>query len=170
MLPSTLITISIHAPFEKVNRFLAQPENFAKWAAGLGASLRKTDGGWQADTPQGRINIVFTGENPYGVADHHIRFDNGAELHVPMRAVANGGGTDVQFTLFHLPGMTGEQLAEAKRLTDAHTEAIGALTLAELITSHSYDRHIRAGRLQNRAGRPVLRAAFWTQIRYDETL
>jgi GntR family transcriptional regulator/MocR family aminotransferase len=55
-----------------------------------------------------------------------------------------------------LPERLVEPVAEAKRLTDAHTEAIGALTLAELITSHSYDRHIRAGRLQYRWRRDLL--------------
>jgi GntR family transcriptional regulator/MocR family aminotransferase len=55
-----------------------------------------------------------------------------------------------------LPERLVEPMAEAKRLTDAHTEAIGALTLAELITSHSYDRHIRAGRLQYRWRRDLL--------------
>jgi GntR family transcriptional regulator / MocR family aminotransferase len=55
-----------------------------------------------------------------------------------------------------LPERLVEPVAEAKRLTDAHAEAIGALTLAELITSHSYDRHIRAGRLQYRWRRDLL--------------
>jgi len=55
-----------------------------------------------------------------------------------------------------LPERLVEPVAEAKRFTDAHTEAIGQLTLAELITSHSYDRHIRAGRLQYRWRRDLL--------------
>jgi GntR family transcriptional regulator/MocR family aminotransferase len=55
-----------------------------------------------------------------------------------------------------LPERLVEPLTEAKRLTDAHTETIGQLTLAELITSHGYDRHVRASRLQYRWRRDLL--------------
>jgi GntR family transcriptional regulator/MocR family aminotransferase len=47
-------------------------------------------------------------------------------------------------------------VAEAKRHTDLHTETIGQLTLAELITSHAYDRHIRACRVRYRRRRDKL--------------
>ena len=55
-----------------------------------------------------------------------------------------------------LPERLVEPVAQAKRLTDLHTGAIGQLTLAELITSHSYDRHIRACRLHYRRRRDLL--------------
>lgn len=55
-----------------------------------------------------------------------------------------------------LPDRLVEPVAQAKRLTDLHTGAIGQLTLAELITSHSYDRHIRACRLHYRRRRDLL--------------
>ncbi|MGH8828793.1 MAG: PLP-dependent aminotransferase family protein, partial [Jiangellaceae bacterium] len=37
-----------------------------------------------------------------------------------------------------------------------HTETIGQLALADLITSHDYDRHIRASRLRYRRRRDLL--------------
>jgi GntR family transcriptional regulator/MocR family aminotransferase len=46
-----------------------------------------------------------------------------------------------------LPERLVEPVAQAKRLTDLHTETIGQLALTELITSHAYDRHIRSCRL-----------------------
>jgi GntR family transcriptional regulator/MocR family aminotransferase len=55
-----------------------------------------------------------------------------------------------------LPEQLVEPIAQAKRLTDLHTETIGQLALAELITSHTYDRHIRACRLQYRRRRDLL--------------
>jgi GntR family transcriptional regulator / MocR family aminotransferase len=55
-----------------------------------------------------------------------------------------------------LPERLVEPVAHAKRLTDLHTEAIGQLTLAELITSHAYDRHVRACRLHYRRRRDLL--------------
>jgi GntR family transcriptional regulator / MocR family aminotransferase len=55
-----------------------------------------------------------------------------------------------------LPDWLVEPVAEAKRLTDLHTETVGQLTLAELVTSHAYDRHVRACRLHYRRRRDLL--------------
>jgi len=45
---------------------------------------------------------------------------------------------------------------EAKRYNDHHTETLGQLTLADFITSHAYDRHIRSCRLRYRRRRDLL--------------
>ncbi|GAA1866017.1 MocR-like pyridoxine biosynthesis transcription factor PdxR [Asanoa iriomotensis] len=55
-----------------------------------------------------------------------------------------------------LPARLVEAVVEAKRHTDYHTEVVGQLTLAELITSHGYDRHVRAARSRYRARRDLL--------------
>jgi GntR family transcriptional regulator/MocR family aminotransferase len=55
-----------------------------------------------------------------------------------------------------LPERLVEPVAQAKRLTDLQTEGLGQLTLAELITSHAYDRHVRACRLHYRRRRDLL--------------
>ncbi len=47
-------------------------------------------------------------------------------------------------------------VAAAKQHMDLHTETIGQLALAELVTSHAYDRHIRASRLRYRRRRDLL--------------
>ncbi|WP_040807149.1 MocR-like pyridoxine biosynthesis transcription factor PdxR [Nocardia concava] len=47
-------------------------------------------------------------------------------------------------------------VTEAKLLADHHSETLGQLTLAELITSHAYDRHIRSSRLRYRRRRDLL--------------
>jgi GntR family transcriptional regulator / MocR family aminotransferase len=57
-----------------------------------------------------------------------------------------------------LPSRLVEPVAEAKRLADHHTEALGQLALAELIAAHAYDRHIRACRLRYRRRRDLLLA------------
>ncbi|MEU0500097.1 PLP-dependent aminotransferase family protein [Nocardia sp. NPDC005998] len=49
-----------------------------------------------------------------------------------------------------------EPVIEAKRHADRHTESLGQLTLTELITTHAYDRHIRASRLRYRRRRDLL--------------
>ncbi|GAA2354351.1 GntR family transcriptional regulator [Catellatospora methionotrophica] len=47
-------------------------------------------------------------------------------------------------------------VSAAKRLADLHTESIGQLALADLITTHGYDRHIRSCRLNYRRRRDLL--------------
>ncbi|GAA1974267.1 PLP-dependent aminotransferase family protein [Kitasatospora viridis] len=55
-----------------------------------------------------------------------------------------------------LPGDLVEPVMRAKRLTDFQTEALGQLTLAEFLTSHAYDRHVRSGRARYRRRRDLL--------------
>ena len=49
-----------------------------------------------------------------------------------------------------LPERLMEPVLDAKRHTDLHTETIGQLTLADLITCHAYERHVRSARLRYR--------------------
>ncbi|NUR70620.1 MAG: PLP-dependent aminotransferase family protein [Hamadaea sp.] len=55
-----------------------------------------------------------------------------------------------------LPAYLVEPVVRLKRLTDLHTEIVGQLALADLISEHAYDRHIRAGRLRYRRRRDEL--------------
>jgi GntR family transcriptional regulator/MocR family aminotransferase len=55
-----------------------------------------------------------------------------------------------------LPERLLEPVVRARRHTDLHTEVIGQLALADLITTHAYDRHIRACRLRYRRRRDLL--------------
>ena len=48
------------------------------------------------------------------------------------------------------------RICEAKRYADGHSEVLGQLTLADLIESHAYDRHIRAIRARYRRRRDLL--------------
>ncbi|MHA6758359.1 MocR-like pyridoxine biosynthesis transcription factor PdxR [Streptacidiphilus sp. PAMC 29251] len=47
-------------------------------------------------------------------------------------------------------------VVRAKQEADLYTETLGQLVLAELITTHAYDRHIRAARLRYRRRRELL--------------
>ncbi|MBQ0847730.1 PLP-dependent aminotransferase family protein [Streptomyces sp. BH-SS-21] len=55
-----------------------------------------------------------------------------------------------------LPPHLVDAVADAKLHSDHHTESIGQLALAELITGHAYDRHVRACRLRYRRRRDQL--------------
>ncbi|MGW5349920.1 MocR-like pyridoxine biosynthesis transcription factor PdxR [Streptomyces sp. NPDC004031] len=55
-----------------------------------------------------------------------------------------------------LPAHLVEPVAQAKLYSDYHTGAVGQLALADMIGSHSYDRHVRAARLRYRRRRDLL--------------
>ncbi|WBB71083.1 PLP-dependent aminotransferase family protein [Micromonospora sp. WMMD812] len=55
-----------------------------------------------------------------------------------------------------LPARLVEPVIEAKRHLDVHSETIGQLALADLITSHGYDRQVRAVRRRYRQRRDLL--------------
>ena len=106
---SRQITIGIIQPIDVVYPFLAKPENFPRWASGLGDALKpNADGTWQAEGPNGPVQIRFTPINEYGILDHHVTAA-GALIYMPMRVYANGDGTEIVMTLFRQPAMTSEE-------------------------------------------------------------
>jgi hypothetical protein len=97
---SLTIGIRINRPPDVVYDFTSVPENFLKWASGLGKSLTKTDGEWIAATPQGPMKVRFTDRNGFRVLDHYVIPEPGLEIYIPMRVISNGTGSEVLFTLF----------------------------------------------------------------------
>lgn len=108
MLTSKTLTVTILKPYNDVYRFVAEPENFPMWAKGLG-SIELVDNEWRAETPDGPAIITFSVRNAFGVADHYVKMQDGAEIYVPMRVIANGDYADIVFTLFHQPNMSFEK-------------------------------------------------------------
>ncbi|KRE24096.1 hypothetical protein ASE66_02200 [Bosea sp. Root483D1] len=112
VLPARHISISITRPIEEVYGFLAEPMNFPKWAEGLGGEFSHVEGmTYRAMTPMGPMRVMFSEPNPYGILDHAVVPDSGATMHNPMRALVNGSGSEVVFTLFRRPGMTDDDFA-----------------------------------------------------------
>ena len=106
------LSVSINRRPREVYDFASVPENFPKWATGLGKSLRKMNDKWVAETPQGPMKIRFTERNDFGVLDHYVIPKLGTEIYIPMRVIANGAGSELIFTLFRLPDMSDEKYAE----------------------------------------------------------
>jgi uncharacterized protein YndB with AHSA1/START domain len=95
------IGITIERPAEEVYGFLAEPANFPQWAEGLGHDFEHVEGmTWSAQTPMGRMRILFSEPNHHGVLDHAVIPEHGPAMHNPMRVMANGGGSEIVFTLF----------------------------------------------------------------------
>ena len=59
----------------------------------------------------GPMRVMFSEPNRFGVLDHAVIPDSGAPMHNPMRALANGSGSEVVFTLFRRPEMSDDDFA-----------------------------------------------------------
>jgi hypothetical protein len=106
------VSVSINRSPNEVYQFLAEPENFPQWASGLGHAIRRHGDSWRVKTLHGEVTVRFSEPNPYGIVDHTVYPDEGNEIYVPMRVVANSAGCEVLLTLFRQPGMTDAKFGE----------------------------------------------------------
>ena len=109
-----LIETYVEKPVDEVRRFLAEPRNFARWAAVDEATFRQVGPlEWAADAPAGPRIVRFSPPNDEGIFDHAF-YEPGTEpVMMPMRAMPQGTGTLIAFTFYRRPGMDDEQLASA---------------------------------------------------------
>ena len=98
------LSVSIERDADAVYAFLSVPENFPRWASGLG-SLHRANGQWIAETPDGPMRVRFAESNAFGVLDHWVSPPSGVEIYVPLRVVRNASGCELVFTLFRGPDM-----------------------------------------------------------------
>lgn len=108
LLNSKTLSISICCEPNKVYEFVSNITNLPKWAKTFCRSARKTNEGWIIETPQGLLKIHLAGKNEFGILDHYVSPSPGVEVFVPMRVAPNGSGSEVIFTVFQQPGMSGE--------------------------------------------------------------
>jgi len=111
-LASRTLSVTINRPVDEVYAFAANPENLPKWARGLCKSIARSNGEWIVETPDGPMTVRFVERNPFGVLDHYVTPAPGTEIYVPMRAFANGPGSEVVFTVFRLPDMSDVRFAQ----------------------------------------------------------
>lgn len=123
-LESRTITVWIDRPPRLVYDFAAMPENLPKWATGLGDTIWKSGDEWQVNTPTGLVKLQFSKPNEYGILDHRVIPPSGDPVDVPMRVIANGSGSEVQFTLFRQPDMSAEQFAADARWVERDLHAL----------------------------------------------
>jgi hypothetical protein len=105
------LSIFISRDVRDVYDFISVPENFRLWATGLGKSLKKKDGEWFAETPEGPVRVRFSERNEFGILDHWVSPKPGMQIYIPMRVVPNGVGSELIFTLFRLPDMSDEKFS-----------------------------------------------------------
>ena len=125
MLPARSFSVSINLDWQALYERIWRPEVFPTWAAGLAESdLRAEADHWLADGPDGPIRIRFTPHNAFGVMDHFVDTGEGADVHVPLRVVANGAGAEVILTLYRQPDMTDERFAADIKLVNRDLKAL----------------------------------------------
>ena len=125
--PSRIITVSIDRDWREVYDFASIPENFQRWAAGLGRRFERSGEEWTAEDPDGRlIRIRFSRPNEFGVLDHIVSAE-GKETHNAVRVVPNGTGAEVMFTLLRAPDMTDEIFAADAAAVERDLHALKAL-------------------------------------------
>lgn len=100
------LSVYIDRPVSEVYAFASNPANLPRWAPGLGSSVVEVDGTWFVETAAGRVRVTFAPDNEYGVLDHEVLTPSGETVYVPLRAIADGGGCEVVFTLRRSAGMT----------------------------------------------------------------
>ena len=111
MSTSKTVSVSIARPAAEAYEFLSLPENFPKWASGLGASLRRVGGDWVAETAEGPVRVCFSEPNSFGVLDHSVIRPQGGSVYVPLRVVARERGCELVLTLFRQPDVTDDKFA-----------------------------------------------------------
>ena len=123
-LRSKTLTVSIESPPERVYAFVSNPENLPKWATAFCRSVRRSEGDWIVETPDGPMRIKFVGQNEYGVLDHYVYPRPGLEILNPMRVIPNGSESEIIFTLFQSPTMSDEKFAEDVTLVERDLRAL----------------------------------------------
>jgi hypothetical protein len=118
VLRSKTLSVSIACPPRRVYEFVSNPENLPRWATAFCRSVRKSEGEWIVETPDGPMRIGFVERNKYGVLDHAVTVQPGIEIVNPMRVVPNGSGSEIMFTLFQLPKMSNEKFAKDAGLVE----------------------------------------------------
>ncbi len=109
--PSMTISVQIDRDPEAVYAYVADLNNLPRWATTFCRSIRCEGDGWVMETSLGTMAIRLARENDLGVLDHYLTTPGGETLYVPMRVVSNGSGSEVIFTLFRLPDVSGEAYA-----------------------------------------------------------
>jgi hypothetical protein len=104
------VATTIRRDWREVYAYAADPRHLVAWASGLVEARVSEDpdrpGTWLADSPMGRVEVVFAPVNEYGVLDHTVRLPDGQEVLNPLRVVPLGDGAEVVFHVRRRDGMS----------------------------------------------------------------
>lgn len=106
---SRTVSVEIKRDPDEVYNYLADPMNLPRWSIFI-TDVKPLDDRWQAQTPQGSVELLFSPVNEFRVLDHWVTIKPGVDVYVPMRVLARpGGGSEVIFTVFRQSQMSDQQ-------------------------------------------------------------
>ncbi|MFJ4525713.1 PLP-dependent aminotransferase family protein [Streptomyces sp. NPDC088810] len=146
----------VDALTHEVDAMLLTPSHQYPTGVPLHPSRRQAAGAWTRTTGGLIVEDDYDGEYRYD------RQPVGALQGIaPDRTVYCGTasktlGPALRLAWMALPPQLVKPVVEAKQQADLYTESLSQLILADLITNHAYDRHIRATRLRYRRRRELL--------------
>lgn len=93
-------TLFVQCPPTKLVRFLANAENWPRWAVHNILAVRPdNDGWWLMDTPRGPGRLRIMADERRGILDHEFIDAQEGHWSVPARVIAAGGGSLFMLTL-----------------------------------------------------------------------
>ena len=99
----------IAAPPRSVYDFAANPDNLARWAAGLAqADVVRHGELLLVESPMGQVTVRFAPRNDFGVIDHDVTLPSGDVVNNPVRVLSHPQGSEVVFTVRQL-GLSDEE-------------------------------------------------------------
>jgi uncharacterized protein YndB with AHSA1/START domain len=118
------VSVVVHRPPSEVYEFAVEPDNLARWAAGLASSEVTREGDTLVVTgPMGEVRVVFAERNPYGVLDHDVTTPDGTTTNNPVRVVSHPEGAEVVFSVRQL-ALTDDELERDAALVQADLERL----------------------------------------------
>jgi hypothetical protein len=106
------VSVSIDRPADEVYAFVANPETWPQWAAGISGSMENSNGEWIAKSPMGIVKVEFTPNNDFGILDHQVALPSGETVYNPMRVFPNNDGSELVFTVYQRRGVSEKMFAE----------------------------------------------------------
>jgi hypothetical protein len=127
--PSRTLAISIDRPPDEVYSFISNPVNLPRWS--FVESVSREGDSWVACSEDGSFGLRFASDNPFGVLDHFVQLAPTVELHVPMRVIPNGEGSEVLFTLLQTEATSEEAFERDVRTVQRDLERLKRVLEAE---------------------------------------
>ncbi|MFF8727097.1 PLP-dependent aminotransferase family protein [Streptomyces sp. NPDC015171] len=141
-----------------VDAVLLTPAHQYPTGVPLHPARRQAVGAWARSTGGLVIEDDYDGEYRYDRQPVGALQGIAPERTVYCGTASKTLGPALRLAWLALPPQLVEPVVAAKQQADLYTESLTQLILADLITTHAYDRHVRAARLRYRRRRELLLA------------
>lgn len=129
MTEARTVSISIARTPDDVYAYLSEPARIPEWSEFI-TKIRRDGDHWIATTATGeQSQMIFEPKNRLRVLDHDVVVSPKLTVHVPIRVLPNGAGSEVSFTIFRLAGM--DDAAFAKDIAMVETDLRGMKRVLE---------------------------------------